>query len=128
VRYLLDTHVLIWFVAGDAALSATARRAIESPEHTVFVSAASAWEISTKFRLGKLPGAGLLATNFVDTVAGLGFAELPISAAAAQRAGGMPQPHRDRFDRVLAAQALEDQLVLITNDAALTEFAVPTLW
>ena len=128
MRYLLDTHALLWFVAGDAAMSAEARTVIEDSAHTILVSAATAWEISTKFRLGKLPHARLFAQNFPDTIAGLGFDELPITAAAGQLAGGLAGPHRDPFDRMLAAQSTLEACPLITNDPAFAAFGVPTLW
>lgn len=128
MRYLLDTHALLWFVAGDDALPDRSRTLIASPAHEMLVSAASAWEVATKFRIGKLPGAALLAQNFVDSVAGLGFAPLAITAAAAQRAGGWEVAHRDPFDRILAAQADLERLPLITNDAAFAAFGVETVW
>jgi len=128
MRYLLDTHALLWFVAGDDALPDRSRTLIASPAHEMLVSAASAWEVATKFRIGKLPGAALLARNFVDTVAGLGFAPLAITAAAAQRAGGWEIEHRDPFDRILAAQAELERVPLITNDAAFAAFGVQTVW
>ncbi len=128
MRYLLDTHVLLWFVAGDDAISATARALIEAPEHEILVSAASAWEIATKYRLGKLPGARLLAENFSDTVGGLGFGELPITGHAAQVAGGFDVSHRDPFDRMLAAQASMEGVPLITNDRGFAAFGIERVW
>ncbi|MGA9837569.1 MAG: type II toxin-antitoxin system VapC family toxin [Gemmatimonadaceae bacterium] len=128
MRYLVDTHVLLWFVAGDDAISPRARTLIEDPAHEVMVSAASAWEISTKFRLGKLPGARLLAENFSDAVGGLGFDELPITGHAAQVAGGFTVHHRDPFDRMLAAQSLIERVPLITNDPAFETFGITALW
>jgi len=128
VRFLLDTHVLLWFVAGDEAISPGARALIENPAHAIMVSAASAWEISTKFRLGKLPGARLLAENFADAIGGLGFDELPITAHAAQIAGGFSVNHRDPFDRMLAAQSLIERIPLITSDPAFGDFEVEVVW
>ena len=128
MRYLVDTHALLWFVAGDMQLSHRAQTLIEDPGHVMLVSAASAWEIATKFRLGKLPGAALLAQNFDDTVAGLGFAPLVITIAAAQRAGGWMVDHNDPFDRILAAQAELEGIPLITADGAFAPFGVATVW
>lgn len=125
---LLDTHALLWFVGGDDQMSTRAREIVEAPGSRIVVSAASAWEIATKYRLGKLDGAKLLAENFVDTVAGLGFDILPISAAAAQRAGLLPAEHRDPFDRVLAAQAFELALPIISADAAFDDLGVRRIW
>jgi len=103
VRLLLDTHALLCWFAGDNHLSMAVKTLLELPSTQVLVSAASAWEISTKHRLGRLPGAGPLATDFVGCVRGQGFAELPITWADAQRAGSLPGKHRDPFDRMLAA-------------------------
>ncbi len=128
MRYLLDTHVLLWFVAGDDAIPTRARVLIEDAGHEILVSAASAWEISTKFRLGKLPGARLLAENFTDAIGGLGFDELPITGHAAQVAGGFTVHHRDPFDRMLAAQALIEHVPLITNDPAFEAFGIRAVW
>ncbi len=128
MRYLLDTHALLWFVAGDEQLSSPARAAIADEHNEILVSAASAWEIATKFRIGKIPGASLLANNFVASVSGLGFSHLPISAAAAQQAGGWEIEHKDPFDRILAAQSLLEQSPLISNDRGLSRFGIETFW
>ena len=128
MRYLLDTHALLWFVSGDPAMSERARALVASEKHTILASAASAWEIATKHRLGKLPGAQLLATNFVNAVTGLGFELLPITAEAAQLAGGWAVAHRDPFDRMLAAQSRLEPAALVTNDPGFKVFGVQTAW
>jgi PIN domain nuclease of toxin-antitoxin system len=128
VRLLLDTHALLWWLAGDKSLSATARTAISDPDNEIFVSAASAWEIATKFRLGKLPGAALVAADIAAYVAGQGFAELAIRLVHGQVAGSLPGPHRDPFDRMLIAQAVTDSLVLISNENAFDAYGVKRLW
>lgn len=128
MRYLLDTHTLLFFVAGDPLLSMKARDLIQDPGHDILVSAASAWEVATKFRLGKLPGAALLAQNFVLTVRGLGFELLSITAEAAQKAGGWTLGHKDPFDRMLAAQAILEGTPLITNDTAMLQFGAALEW
>jgi PIN domain nuclease of toxin-antitoxin system len=106
MNLLLDTHALIWWLAGDDALGAQARALIEVEDTQVFVSAASAMEISTKHRLGKLAGAGLLATNLSHFLSDQGFVELPISIAHAAMAGNLQIAHKDPFDRFLIAQSL----------------------
>ena len=128
MRLLLDTHALIWWLAGDVALSQTAREAIGDEANAVLVSAASAMEISTKFRLGKLPLAALLAQDFEAIVASQGFTELPISVRHACLAGDMNIAHKDPFDRLLIAQAQADGLVLVSNEALFDGFAVQRLW
>lgn len=128
MRLLLDTHALLWWLAGDAQLSPAAREAIGNPAHEVFVSAASAWEVATKHRLGKLPGAGPLVVDFAREVRRQGFQPLPITLEHGQVAGQLPGPHRDPFDRMLVAQAREEKLAVVSNDAALGAFGVPLVW
>jgi len=128
MRLLLDTHALLWWLAGDAQLSPAAREAIGNPAHEVFVSAASAWEVATKHRLGKLPGAGPLVVDFAREVRRQGFQPLPITLEHGQVAGQLPGPHRDPFDRMLVAQAREEKLAVVSNDAVLGAFGVPLVW
>jgi len=128
VRLLLDTHALIWWLAGDEALSGSARKAIADEANSVAVSAASAMEVATKFRIGKLPDAALLAQNFEATIADQGFVELAISIRHALRAGEMNIAHKDPFDRLLIAQAQSEDMVLISNEALFDGFAVKRLW
>lgn len=128
MRLLLDTHALLWWLAGASALSAPARDAIGDEANEVLVSAASAWEVATKHRLGKLPGIGPLALDFAGCLADQGFTELPITVAQADRAGALPGPHRDPFDRMLIAQALLEDLTLVSSEALFDSFAVRRLW
>lgn len=128
MRLLLDTHALIWWLAGDDALSGPARDAIGDESNTVAVSAASAMEVSTKFRLGKLPNATLLARDFERIVADQGFAELAISVRHARIAGEMNIAHKDPFDRLLIAQAQSEAMILVSNEALFDGFAVQRLW
>jgi PIN domain nuclease of toxin-antitoxin system len=128
LRLLLDTHALIWWLAGDEALSRRAREAIADEVNEIAVSAASAMEIATKFRIGKLPGAALLARSFEEIIAEQGFAELPISVHHARLAGEMNIAHKDPFDRLLIAQAQVEDMVLVSNEALFDGFAVKRLW
>ncbi len=128
LKLLLDTHALIWWLAGDEALSRSAREAIGDEANTVAVSAASAMEVSTKVRIGKLPGATLLAQDFEAIVAAQGFTELPITIHHARLAGEMTIPHKDPFDRLLIAQAQSEGMVLVSNEALFVGFAVQRLW
>ncbi|WP_377843694.1 type II toxin-antitoxin system VapC family toxin [Bosea sp. UC22_33] len=128
MRLLLDTHALIWWLAGDEALSGSAREAIADEANSVAVSAASAMEVATKFRIGKLPDAALLAQNFEAIIADQGFVELGISIHHALRAGAMNIAHKDPFDRLLIAQAQSDDRVLVSNEALFDGFAVKRLW
>ena len=128
MRVLLDTHAFLWWVADSTKLSASAHRAIGDEDNDVFVSAASAWEIATKYRLGKLPGAEALAVDIVGTISDQGFDKLPIGVEDAARAGALPGIHRDPFDRVLIAQAMRRNLVLISNESRFDQYGVRRLW
>jgi PIN domain nuclease of toxin-antitoxin system len=125
---LLDTHAFLWWLASDPALTAAAREAIAEPATRVFVSAASAWEITTKYRIGKLSAAGQVAADVAAEVAAEGFVELPVTVRHAQRAGAIPGPHKDPFDRMLIAQALDENLTLISNETLFDGFGVTRLW
>ncbi len=118
MRLLLDTHVLLWAWRDPARLSTTARELIEDASVELLVSAASAWEISTKSRLGKLPGAETIVLSYEQNLDLLGAHEVPISSRHALAAGGLTWDHRDPFDRILAAQSILDGLPLVTGDAA----------
>lgn len=128
LKLLLDTHALIWWLAGDEALSLAAREAIADEANSIWVSAASAMEIATKFRIAKLDQATLLARDFEAVVADQGFAELPISVRHAQLAGAMTITHKDPFDRLLIAQAQAEDMALVSNEALFDSFAVKRLW
>jgi PIN domain nuclease of toxin-antitoxin system len=127
MRLLLDTHTLLWWVSDHPALSAAAGDALNHPAHEVFVSAASAWEVTTKARLGKLV-AGPLAQDFVGEVARQGFLPLPVTLDHGQRAGNLPGAHRDPFDRMLIAQAQAENLVLVSNETLFDSYGVRRLW
>ena len=128
MRLLLDTHALLWWLAGDAALSAVSRRAIASERNDVLVSAVSAWEIATKHRLGKLPDAASVAAGIERTIADQGFVPLAISLHHGQAAGALPGPLRDPFDRMLMAQAIIEDLVLVSNEKVFDAYGVKRLW
>lgn len=128
MRILLDTHALIWWLAGDRRLPQAARSAIGEASNPVFVSAASAWEISTKIRLERLPGVEAFATDPGRALADQGFDELPISIEAGTRAGTLPGPVRDPFDRMLIAQAMLEDLVLISNEIQFDGYGVRRHW
>ncbi|HZR65856.1 MAG TPA: type II toxin-antitoxin system VapC family toxin [Terriglobales bacterium] len=127
MRLLLDTHTLIWWATDDASLSRRARQEVEqSPE--VLVSAASAWEIAIKFSLGRLPSALDLISDFEESLNLRGFHTLGITAAHGVRAGLLPGPHKDPFDRMLIAQAQAENLTIISNDTVFDGYGVRRLW
>ncbi len=128
MQLLLDTHAIVWWFSGNPRLSTNARQVIADPSNDNFVSAASAWEIATKYRLGKMPSVAALANDFRNRVAGDGFDELPITVHHALRAGSLPGPHGDPFDRMLIAQAITDDLVLVSNETLFDSYGVQRLW
>jgi PIN domain nuclease of toxin-antitoxin system len=128
MRVLLDTHTLLWWFTDDDRLSTTARDTIGDDANDVLVSAASAWEIATKQRLGKLDEVPQAADRFAELVAADGFAHLPITYLHSLRAGGYEVAHRDPFDRMLAAQSELERVTLVTKDPILSLFGVKTLW
>jgi PIN domain nuclease of toxin-antitoxin system len=128
MNLLLDTHALIWWLAGDDALGTEARALIEDENNQVFVSAASAMEISTKHRLGKLSEAGRLATNLSQFLSDQGFIEMPISIAHAALAGNLQITHKDPFDRFLIAQSLVENCPLASNEVLFDSFGVNRIW
>ncbi len=123
---LLDTHALLWWAAGDKALGKKVARLLEDHEVTVYASAASAWEIATKVRLGKLKWSS------PDSVEAYclqqGFTLMPVTFAHAQRAGSWPQAQGDPFDRLLAAQSDLEHIPLATNDPKIKTFGIRTIW
>jgi len=128
VRFLLDTHTLLWCFNDSRSLSPQARKIIEDGSNEILVSAASAWEIATKVRLGKLPTGEELVGQLDYYLTQLGCDALPISLDHAVRAGGLPGEHRDPFDRMLIAQAQMENLKIISNDRIFDEFHVQRVW
>ena len=128
MRLLLDTHAFLWWLEGNTRLPAAARRAIQDADNDVIVSAATAWEITTKHRLGKLQEAAAVAEDVAGAIAAQGFEKLPISVDDAARAGRLPGPHRDPFDRMLIAQALARGLALVSIEKTFDTYGVWRLW
>ena len=126
--YLLDSHVLLWWWFDPDRLSNTALELLSNPSTSVLVSAATVWELSLKHHQGKLPELSSAITDLPGLLQADGFEALPISLAHGLRAGGYSQPHRDPFDRMLAAQAELERLVLITADSQLSTFPCQILW
>jgi PIN domain nuclease of toxin-antitoxin system len=128
VKVLLDTHAVLWWVLGNSRLSKSASEVLSQRNTTILVSAITGHEIATKHRLGKLPVPLQLAENLEGTIAANGFQSLALTMAHAQLAGRLQGAHRDPFDRMLAAQALIENVELVTNDPAFAAFGVRTLW
>ncbi len=126
---LLDTHALLWVLLAPDRLPAETLATVRAPETTVYVSAASAWEIATKHRLGKLEGAAAVVSGYREHLARLRAEELAITGHHALTAGTLQWSHRDPFDRVIVAQAVLESLPVVTSGAALVDFpAIRTVW
>lgn len=128
-RLLLDTHAFLWALGDTDRLSDQTRELLSHPETEVLVSAATAWEIATKLRLGRLPDSSRVVAAFPAHLAELTARELPISSEHALTAGSLEWVHKDPFDRLLVAQAMRESLTLVTKDRAITAFReVETRW
>lgn len=119
MSYLLDTHVFVWLLTKPERVPGSVREQVLPGSTTLYVSSASAMEVATKVRLGKLPQARLLVESWSTQVASIRATELPITTRHALTAGSFAWAHRDPFDRLLAAQALVDGVPLVTADKAL---------
>jgi PIN domain nuclease of toxin-antitoxin system len=128
IGYLLDTHALIWWFIDSPQLAGRAKEAMMANDAQVYASAASAYEIANKFRIGKLPHVKVLLDSYASYLAVQGFVELPLSADHARIAGLLPIPHRDPFDRMLIAQAQSERLILISNEKLFDACGVERLW
>ncbi len=128
MKVLLDTCTVIWATLAPASLSEQAREAISDEGNVVLVSAASAWEIATKVRSGKLPGAEKLERDYLEVMEVAGYTQLAIDTESALRAGRLVAEHRDPFDRMIAAQALALDVLVLSPDAQLDQFGVRRIW
>jgi len=125
VRLLLDTHALLWWVMDDPRLSRIARTAIGEPENELFASAAAAYEIVYKQGLGRLRP---LPDSLSRQLQREGISVLPISLEHALAAAALPRPHRDPWDRIMMAQALAENLIVVTIDRVFGDYGVSVLW
>jgi PIN domain nuclease of toxin-antitoxin system len=121
---MLDTHALIWALEGSARLSKTARRAVEDPRNEVLVSAVSAWEIAIKRAMGRLD----VPDDLIQAIDEAGFVPRSLGFFEAERLRRLPDHHRDPFDRMLIAHAMEEQCTIVTKDAHIARYAIETLW
>lgn len=127
-RLLLDTHALLWWLSKNPLLPVSAQNKIRSTDTTVLVSAASVWEIATKFRLGKLDVDREVVENFLYYLDQEEFQTIAVTASHGIRAGLLPGPQKDPFDRMLLAQALSENVPILSNDQALDGYGVIRWW
>ena len=128
MKVLLDTCAVIWATLSPAVLSPQARETIADEGNTVLVSAASAWEIATKVRLGKLPGAEKLEQDYLAVMEEAGYMLLAIDTESALRAGRLTAEHKDPFERMIAAQALALDVAVLSPDPQFDQFGVRHIW
>lgn len=122
--YLIDTHALLWWLAGDQRLPRRSHQAVANPEDRVLASAVSAWEVAIKSALGKLEA----PADLIEVVEKSGLEWIAVEPPEAYAAGGLPMHHRDPFDRLLVAQALERSAQLISRDDKLDPYGVERVW
>jgi PIN domain nuclease of toxin-antitoxin system len=123
MNVLLDTHILLWLVSQPSQLDSAAVELLTEPATNIWVTAASAWEIAVKTRLGRLDGQTLLS-NWSDVLASMSTTELPIDSQDAIVAAQLPWAHKDPFDRVIVAQAVRRNFTIATRDARILEAAL----
>ncbi|MDP9266109.1 MAG: type II toxin-antitoxin system VapC family toxin [Chloroflexota bacterium] len=128
MRLLLDTHAFLWSIGAPDRLSDRARRAIEDGANDVFLSAASAWEIAIKAGLGRVSLPRDLERFVPDQMARNSIQPLPVDLGHALRVFALPDVHRDPFDRLLVAQAIAEELTLVSRDRRLKGYAAKLLW
>ncbi|MGI9053057.1 MAG: type II toxin-antitoxin system VapC family toxin [Ilumatobacteraceae bacterium] len=125
---LLDTATLIWSATAPQRISEAAQAALADDDNEAYVSAASAWEIATKYRLGRLPQAQPLVNDWRDQLAVGGYLPVDVTHRHALRAGMYDVGHADPFDRMIAAQAELEDMTLVASDRAFDLFPVTRLW
>lgn len=128
MRVLLDTQIFLWFIMGDARLTAPARSAIESSANEKYLSAASAWEIAVKMGIGKLKLAEPFGVLIPREIAGNGFGYLPIELSHVALLTSLPLHHRDPFDRLLVAQSMAEKMALVSSDAVLDQYGIQRIF
>lgn len=128
MRLLLDIHTFLWWVEDAPALSKKARQALANPNNECLLSLVSCWEMAIKLSLGKLKLAGAIERFIPEQLAANGFQQLVMDFRHVARVATLPFHHRDPFDRLLAAQAKEEKLVIVSADAIFLKYGVKRIW
>ncbi len=128
MRVLLDTSTLLWALVEPRRLSRAARRMLENVETEIFTSSVSAYEIARKYQIGKLSSAEAVVQGYGNHLRELGAQELELTGIHAITAARLPTPHRDPFDRLLAAQSLIEDIPVVTPDQAMAALGAATIW
>lgn len=128
MKVLLDTHAFLWALTEPDKLSSVAREVLTNDATEIMVSAASAWEIATKFRIGKLSGAGKIVADYTGAIQGLQAKSLAVTSEHTLKAGLWDVAHRDPFDRLLAAQSALEMLALVSGDRTMDQFGIEVIW
>ncbi|MEN3150520.1 type II toxin-antitoxin system VapC family toxin [Neorhizobium sp. IRAMC:178] len=124
MRILLDSHLLVWLVGASDRLPLAAREIIENPDHDIFFSSASIWELSIKYSSGKI-GLELPPRMLYQVLIESNFNELAVTASHALEIDSLPQIHKDPFDRILIAQSMSEGMLLLTSDEAIAKYGGP---
>ena len=128
MKLLLDTHAFLWWLEGSPALGRRARAEVANPDNEVFLSIASCWELAIKVSLGKLRVAQSLERFIPEQLTRNGFALFGVELRHVARVANLPFHHRDPFDRVLVAQALQDELAIVSADRIFRKYGVTVVW
>ena len=130
MKVLLDTHAFLWWINQHERLSGAAKDAIDSPHTDTFVSVVNAWEIVIKAKVGRFRMPGDLVPFLREQIAENDFGILPVELTHALAVYGLPDPpgHKDPFDRLLVAQALSEDMALLSADEALDGYGVERIW
>jgi len=128
MKYLMDTHAFLWFVSDDNRLSSKAKSIIKDSNNEIYFSAASAWEISIKSKLGRMKLGEDLGSFIIEQLAANSFGPLAITISHALYTEKLPQIHKDPFDRMMISQSKVENMVLITGDKKIREYKVSTAW
>ena len=125
---ILETHALVWVLVGSRKIGPTQAQLIDDPGNRIFVSAVSGYEIANKFRVGRMPEASAILKLAEDNFAAFNWLHLPINLQHARCAGGLSGPHRDPFDRMLAAQSIVEKVPVMTVDSAIKNLGASVVW